>query len=143
MQILLVKVDTGAKGDILPLWIYRQMCTNPPEKLVKSNTILTDYNKTIILQIGTIHLQCWYNQGSWSEETFFIADRNRLAIIGLQSCWKLKMTTLHCEKWETKPIPDIKSLRETYPNQPIRSTSHTNLPKMPNAHKRKKKIQTR
>lgn len=137
MQISLVKVDSRAKGNILPLWIYKQMCTNPPEKLVKSNTILAVYNKTIILKIGTIHLQCQYNQGSWSEEIFFIADTNRLAIIGLQSCWKLKMITLHCEKWETKPIPGIKSLRETYPNQPSKNTSHTHLTKMPNVQKKK------
>ena len=115
---LLVKVDTGAEGNILPLRIYKEMCPNPPEKLVKhSDTILTAYNKTIIPQIGTIKLQCKYNQDTWSAEKFYITDTNGPAILGLPSCRNLKMLTLHCEIKENYQIQSINDLLQDYPKQ--------------------------
>lgn len=66
---------------------------------------------TINLHIGIIRFQCRYDQGS--EEKKFIVDANGPAKLGLLSCRKPKMTTLHCEIRErTKTIRSIENPRE-------------------------------
>ena len=88
------------------------------KNLVKqSNIILTAYNRTTIPQIGTIQLQCKYNQDTWSTETFFIVDTNGLAILGLPTCRNLKMVTLHCEIKEAKQMEFINDLLWKYQKQ--------------------------
>ena len=94
---LKAKVDTGAQGNIQPTRIFKDMCPNPQKELVKkSATISTAYNGTRIPQTGKISLKCKHEGNEWSNESFFIAETDGPAILGLPSCRALKMITLHC-----------------------------------------------
>jgi hypothetical protein len=81
---LSAKVDTGAQGNILPLRIFNAMCPKPtPGVVQKSKAILTAYNGSQIPQSGVMKLPCKYENSELSTESFFIADTDGPAILGL------------------------------------------------------------
>lgn len=101
---VIVKVDTGAQGNTLPLRMFRDMFPDlltkegtPINKILKEKggTKLTAYNGTDISCLGKITFPCRY-RGEWQETGFYIVDVEGPAIIGLPSCEKLKIVTLHC-----------------------------------------------
>ena len=43
-----------------------------------------------------MNIPCSYINSAWDDTQFYIVDVTDLAVIGLQSCEKLKLVTLHC-----------------------------------------------
>ena len=126
---ILVKVDTGAQGNTLPLRMFVDMFpelltqNKTPVKHIlkrKGSTRLTAYNGTDIPCHGKIAFPCRY-MGGWQETDFYIVDVEGPAIIGLPSCEALKIVTLHCSietsPQNKKPITCIQDLIESNPEQ--------------------------
>ena len=130
-----LKVDTGAQGNTIPLETFRKMF---PDKLDKSgfpqqeitraarNTRLTAYNGTEIPCHGIWTFPCKFKQSGWMNTPFHIVDVPGPAIIGLPSCERMKLVTLHCSiQTETdkkipaklNPISSTEDLMRLYPNQ--------------------------
>ena len=57
---------------------------------------LTAYNGTSIACHGIVNIPCSYSNSAWNDTQFYIVDVTGPAVIGLQSCEKLKLVTLHC-----------------------------------------------
>ena len=57
---------------------------------------LTAYNGTSIECHGIVNIPCSYSNSAWNDMQFYIVDVTRPAVIGLKSCEKLKLMTLHC-----------------------------------------------
>ena len=130
---LLLKVDTGAGGNTLPLRTYNQMFKNAPsnkrlqpEPYVK----LTSYSGDEISCFGSIKLGIKKERDEkFSYEKFYVVNVNSPAIIGLPSCQKLDIVTLNLDSLRPaatlmptteKPKPYIKTtqqLQEAYPDQ--------------------------
>ncbi len=77
---LMLKVDTGAQGNTLPLRIFRKMfpdLVNEQGKPVESIAVsgrsarLTAYNNTSIPCYGTTYIQCQYHESEWFDTKFF------------------------------------------------------------------------
>lgn len=128
--LLKVKVDTVAKGNILPLRIYGKMfpdCLDEnglPRDTTPSQTKLTAYNGTSIPQHGICSVQCSYDS-SETEAKFYVADGDGPAVCGLPTSYKLKLVQLHCEINTSNnsvhcPVPAIHSihdLQKLYPDR--------------------------
>ena len=72
---LLVKIDTGAQGNILIWHVFKSICPKPvPGTLRPSKVILTAYNGAWIPQRGTLQLLCKHGKSSWLKEEFYVAD---------------------------------------------------------------------
>ena len=113
-------MDTGAQGNILPLRTFQAMCPNPTPGIVKESTaILTAYNGSEISQDGKLQLPCKYEDSPWTTESFYIANTDGPAILGLPSCRVLKMVTLHCAIETSQPlkIESTEDLVTKYPDQ--------------------------
>ena len=130
---LKVKIDTGAQGNILPLRIFRRMF---PEKLTaegypshgsvanRSNTTLSAYNGSRILQYGSITLPCRYRCSEWVYAEFFLIDTNGPAILGLPYSRQLKLVTLQCAidkgtcglhaTGDHSPVKSVEDLKQLY-----------------------------
>ena len=109
---LVLKVDTGAQGNTLPLRMFREMFPDllttegiPVKKIwkEKGSTRLTAYNGTSIPCLGKVVFPCQY-RGEWQETQFYIVDVEGPAIIGLPSCEELKVVTLHCSISTSPPV---------------------------------------
>ena len=125
---LKAKMDTGAQGNILPLRIFRRMfphqldeCGFPrPDATTQSNTRLTSYTGTRIKHYGTINIPCRHKANEWTPTTFYVAESDGPAIIGLPSCHILKFIMVHCEITEKLERPYIKGnqhLKALYPSR--------------------------
>ena len=57
---------------------------------------LTAYNGTSIACHGIVNIPCSYSNSAWDDTQFYIVDVTGPPVIGLQSCEKLKLVTLHC-----------------------------------------------
>jgi len=133
-----LKVDTGAQGNTLPLRLYRQMFPTlltsdglpVPRIAAKArNARLTAYNGSAIQCHGVISFPCKYNDSPWIDTTFYVVDVPGSAIIGLPSCERLKVVTLHCSMQSSQatqdpdqtkqppPIHSIQDLKKCYPDQ--------------------------
>lgn len=102
---LSLKVDTGAQGNTLPLRTFRRMYPDklnaegfPVDNIVAAarGARLTAYNGTSITCHGVVNISCSYHKSAWGDTRFYIVDVTGPAVIGLQSCEKLKLVTLHC-----------------------------------------------
>ena len=102
---LSAKIDTGAQGNTIPLRTFRRMYPDkldaegfPVEHIVAAARYprLTAYNGTSIACHGIANIPCSYSNSAWDDTQFYIVDVTGLAVIGLQSCEKLKLVTLHC-----------------------------------------------
>ena len=122
---LQVKVDTGAKGNILPRRIYQRMCQSKvdchgmpiPGYLEQRNVILSAYNGTPIKHYGVVRLPCNYSSSDWSTTEFYIAETTGPAILGLPSSRELKLITLNCEIHSSSaPITSTEDLVKLYPS---------------------------
>ena len=129
---LILKVDTGAQGNTLPLRTYRQMF---PDQLTKDGlpkygvvqpaqqVRLTAYNGTNIKCHGTIDIPCRFKDSRWENTRFFIVDVSGPAVIGLPSCESLKIVTMHCSVHQSEtrapgsPISSVADLQSLYPDQ--------------------------
>ena len=122
---LKAKVDTGAEGNMLPLWTYRRMFPDKVHDLgqpilgstKKELTILTVYNGSSIMQHGSVCIQCAH-KGKWTTLEFFVLTTEGPTIIGLLSLRNLELISLHCTIKDDKgPIDSIVELTNSYPNQ--------------------------
>ena len=99
---LRAKVDTGAKGTILPMRFYRQMYPNSvgadgnPRlgELKKTNTILTAYGGSRLKQHGTLRIPYEY-QGKEIRAVFYVTEAQGPAILGLPTVLELELVTEH------------------------------------------------
>ena len=114
---LLVKVDTGAQGNVMPLRTFQCMYPSNtetegiPERggLEHRDTILTAYNGQLIRQYGTTRLKCVHDTTTHEAE-FFVADTPGPVILGLPSCRKLNLVTLNCVVSEHLPPLNLKEV---------------------------------
>ena len=102
IHTLSAKIDTGAQGNTIPLRTFRRMY---PDKLDAEGYLvkhivaaaryarLTAYNGTSIACHGIVNIQCSYRNSAWDDTQFYIVDVTGPAVIGLQSCEKLKLVT--------------------------------------------------
>ena len=102
---LVLKVDTGAQGNTIPLRIYSQMFADqltkdglPAKNVAKAahKVRLTAYYGTNIPCYGIIDVPCEFKDSGWENTKFHIVDVPGPAIIGLPSCESLKVVTMHC-----------------------------------------------
>ena len=102
-----VKVNTGAGGNVMPLSIYEQLYPRKinykgePIGLETSTTHLTAYNRTPILQYGTLRCLLTWRPGNGEkprriQSKWYVTDTPGSAIQGLPSCKRLKVITLNC-----------------------------------------------
>ena len=105
-DMLRVKVDTGAEGNVLPLRTFRAMFPGnisedgmPDDTYVKRppGIKLTAYNGGSIEQYGSIEFQCSHGSSGWQTHEFFVADSSGPAILGLRSCQQLELVSLKCD----------------------------------------------
>ena len=123
---LKMKVDTGAQGNILPLRIYRNMFPEHvdnnglPTGTTPTQTKLTAYNGTPIVQHGVCSIKCSYG-GKETNARFYVADVNGPAICGLLTSCELQLVKLHCSISTTQiPNPTIRDksdLQLLYPDR--------------------------
>ena len=124
--VLKMKVDTGAQGNILPLRIYRNMFPEHvdnnglPTGTTPTQTKLTAYNGTPIVQHGVCPIKCSYG-GKETNAWFYFADVNGPAIRGLPTSCELQSVELHCGISTTEiPYPTIRNksdLQLLYPDR--------------------------
>lgn len=133
---LRLKVDTGAGGNILPLRIYRQMFPGKldtygyprsTEVINKPEVKLSAYNGSIIKQHGALIMKCRYRESGWQKLTFYIAESDGPAILGLPSCKMMNIVSLYCdgigveissklsENTTIPKISDIEDLKKAFP----------------------------
>lgn len=133
---LLLKADTGAQGNTLPLRLFREMFPDQvgrdglPSKtavLATRGIRLTAYNGTDIPCHGMVSLKCKYLDSQWEDTSFYIVDVPGPAILGLTSCENLRVVTMHCSISSTPPnsaqtqqlslIHTVNDLMRAYPDQ--------------------------
>jgi hypothetical protein len=120
------KVDTGAQGNIIPLRIYKQMYpenineqgTPNKEALTQTKTKITAYNKTRIHQFGTCAFPCKYSDVQTTLD-FYVSDVDGPAILGLQSCRKLKLVQMNCniDLSENTKVDNKEDLKRLFPDR--------------------------
>ena len=94
---LMLKLDTGAEGNILPLRTYILNASGYPkstEVTHRSEVTLTAYNGGGIKQHCAISLRCRYKNSGWQTLNFYIAESEGPAILGLASCKLMNIITL-------------------------------------------------
>ena len=117
------KVDTGAGGNMMPLWAFVKLLPNQltktgmPTGLWKCNTKLRAYNGTNIPQLSALDTPI-----TWKDEetkvvnkmdtTFYVADTPGPAILGLPSCSRLRIVNLNCSVQLRKYGQPIKTCKE-------------------------------
>ena len=127
---LRIKVDTGAEGNTLPLWIYRQMYTQnvdssglllPDRVQEKPQTVLMAYNGSQIRQFCILMVPYKKGNTQWVDTEFFIVKAAVPTILGLPTWRDLQLLTLHCSLKENcatdKPVNTVDDLLATDPYQ--------------------------
>jgi hypothetical protein len=100
-QILKAKVDTGAEGNTLPYRIFRNMYPNLVDEQGRpcledpGKVRLTAYNGSEIVCHGEIWLPCHF-KGKDTHARFFVVDSPGPAIVGLPTCERMGIVSLHC-----------------------------------------------
>ena len=116
-----LKVDTGAAGNTLPLRTYKQMYkTLPPEDILDPtrNVRLVAYNGQEIPCLGSINLQLRFGEKTFTKAKFYVVDVPSAPIVGLPTCEKIGLVTIHCD--DLRPTPDVttvEGLKQAYPGQ--------------------------
>ena len=140
-----LKVDTGAAGNTLPLRTYKQMYktlplrtykqmyktlplrtykqmykTLPPKDILEPtrNVRLVAYNGQEIPCLGAINLQLRFGKKPFTKAKFYVVDVTSAPIVGLPTCEKIGLVTIHCD--DLRPTPDVttvEGLKQAYPGQ--------------------------
>jgi len=104
-----LKVDTGASGNTLPLRTIKQMYQANWKKVIQpTNAKLTAYNGSTISCLGQVDIVCRYRGSEWSTHRFYVVDVPGPAVIGLPTCDKLNVVTIHAVN-ELPPLPHNES----------------------------------
>ena len=81
-----------------------------------TNTRLTAYNGEEIPCIGSMNLQL-RNKEDFITAKFYVVDVDGPPIVGLPTCEKLKLITIHCNAVDMTDLTSIQGLKEAYPGQ--------------------------
>ena len=104
------KIDTGSKGNIMPLYIFRKLFANINEdqlkRLVKGNIKLKMYNGTHIMQLGICMVQIKLKNIT-KRCTFFVVPGNGQVLLGMPD------TTVKGKKGNIKEKGKKKEKKET------------------------------
>ena len=112
---LLLKVDTRASGNTLPLRILKDMYGDKWQSMTKPTSVqLSAYNGTSITCLGTIDITCKYNRSKWTTQTFYVVDVKRPAVLGLPGCNATAVITIH-EMHNS--LTTVEDLKRDYPGQ--------------------------
>ena len=108
----------------MPVGILKMMYPGKYKEHIKPmpNVKLTAYNGIEIPCHGITDMPSKFKDSEWMNTEFFIVDVTGLAVVGISSCEKLKLVTLHCAVNQSpvnKPtiINSVNDLKEHYPNQ--------------------------
>ena len=112
---LLLKVDTGASGNTLPLRILKDMYGNKWQSMTKPTSVqLSAYNGTSITCLGTIDIACKYKRSKQTIQTFYVVDVKGPAVLGLPGCNAMTVITIH-EMHNS--LTTVEDLKRDYPEQ--------------------------
>ena len=79
-------IDTGSKGNIMPLYIFKKLFKNMPEEQLKgslkSNIKVKSYNSTYITQLGMCMVTIKF-KNSKKHCVIFVVPRNSQALLGM------------------------------------------------------------
>lgn len=95
-----VKMDSGANANALPLRTFRQMYgKTDPATILKplKRGKLTSYSGDELKCYGSITLMCQHGESRWIPITFYVVDVRGPVIMGLHSCQRLKLLSIHCD----------------------------------------------
>ena len=136
---LKLKVDTGAVANALPIKTFRKMFPeqlddkqNPKKQYLRpTKRRLIAYNNTPIECYGKTTIKCKFGNSKWQDTAFYVVNVTGSGILGLSSCTKLKVVTLHCAISQNKNsvVNNVGDLLKLYPNQFDR------IGEFPNVHK--------
>ena len=135
------KVDTGAGGNVMPLWAFAKlfpnqlMKTQMPTGLRKCNTKLRAYNGTNIPQLGALDTPITWKDEEAKEvnkmdTTFYITNTPGPAILELPSCSRLRIVNLNCSVQLRKHGQPVKYPRKGKKSNRIWRTSSRSTPRM-------------
>ena len=123
MRKIKLKVDTGAAGNTLPFRTYKQMYKTLPQKDILEptrNVKLVAYNC-----LGSINLQLRFGRRkrkkkkkNFARAKFYVVDDPSTPIVGLPTCEKIVLVTIHCDDLRPKPyVTTVEGLKQAYPGQ--------------------------
>ena len=121
---LRAKIDTGASGNILPLWKLKDLYGNHwKDVLSPTRAQLAAYNNTPIPCLGSITISCQYKDSPWEKQTWYVVNVDGPVIVGLPTCRKLDVVTINeihrsiSEKGARPPIQSVRDLQQAFPKQ--------------------------
>ncbi|XP_063956823.1 uncharacterized protein LOC135154503 [Lytechinus pictus] len=124
---LYLKVDSGASANTITVRTAKAIYGRNRESVVKQTTIkLIAYGEIPIPCKGTLDIKFRYKSTKWSAQTFYVADVNGPAILGMLGCTDLGIITIHSmhDKTPTSipqpkqtPITSVRNLKQEYLNQ--------------------------
>ena len=113
MRKIKLKVDTGAAGNTLPLRTYKQMYkTFPPKDILEPtrNVKLVAYNGQEIPCLGSTNLQLRFGKKTFTKAKLYVVDVSSAPIVGLPTCEKIGLVTIHCD--DLRPKPDVTTVKD-------------------------------
>ena len=126
-----LKIDTGAVGNTLPVFTIRQMYGYKYKDVIQRShnvrlTLVTAYNGQDIPCLGSISISI-KKQRDYIPAKFYVVDVPGLAIAGVPMCERLELITINCNAMKNEPaaqvyvpVTDLKSvqdLKKAYPKQ--------------------------
>ena len=105
----------------LPLRTYKQMYkTLPPKDILEPtrNVKLVAYNGQEIPCPGSTNLQLRFGGKNFTKAKFYVVDVPSAPIVGLPTCEKIGLVTIHCDDLRPKPdVTTVEGLKQAYPGQ--------------------------
>ena len=94
--------------------------TLPPKDVLEPtrNVKLVAYNGQEIPCLGSINLQLRFGEKNFTKAKFYVVDVPSAPIVGLPTCEKIGLVTIHCD--DLRPTPDVttvEGLKQAYPGQ--------------------------
>ncbi|XP_030831434.1 uncharacterized protein LOC115920236 [Strongylocentrotus purpuratus] len=118
---LYLKIDSGASANTITVRTAKQIYGDKWRQVVKRTPVkLVAYGEISIPCVGTLDIKCRYKSPEWYTHTFYVADVNGPAILGLLGCTDLGIITIHTMHKDTPthtPITSVSDLKQTYPDQ--------------------------
>ncbi len=113
-----VKVDSGARGNLLPLRSFRRIhpelidAEGYPRRgsLKKSNVRLAAFGGTTIPNCGTLQIKCRSHEGRWHDVTFYVVDAQGPILLGCSSSLELDLISINPSINEVQTSPDKSTL---------------------------------
>jgi transposase InsO family protein len=99
-RVIKCKIDTGAEGNLIPLHVLKTIVPcqpdGEPQGLQPSQTRLIAYGNNAIEQMGVCQLELMHHSKK-HDTTFFVTRSTGPVLLGLPTCLKLGLVTLHHE----------------------------------------------